>query len=142
MGIKITVNDGKQQKLYYLEESLTIGRSSKNDIILKGHKVSKEHALLYRDHDGKVFIQDLKSTNGTVLNGLLEETEQVMLGDSILIWDIEIQIFDQDLSISEKKKIGRRNKAQLISLELDKPSLIKPKVTLDKKTSVTTKKKT
>jgi pSer/pThr/pTyr-binding forkhead associated (FHA) protein len=49
------------------KERITIGRDSKNDIQISNLGVSKKHAAIIR-HNGGYFIEDLKSTNGTLLN--------------------------------------------------------------------------
>lgn len=71
------------------EEVITIGRGSKNDIIIQDNEVSREHCRLIRllaDYE----LQDLKSINGTFVNGLrvlenrlLEPGYIIELGDSI-----------------------------------------------------------
>ncbi|GHS95057.1 type VII secretion protein EssC [Synergistales bacterium] len=47
---------------------ITIGRSRRNDISLNGSQVSSSHAVLRRE-SGEWTIEDLKSRNGTFLNG-------------------------------------------------------------------------
>jgi len=47
---------------------LTIGRGLDNDLVLDDQQVSRHHAEL-RQVGGKVCIRDLKSTNGTMVNG-------------------------------------------------------------------------
>lgn len=108
MGINIKVNDGKTIKLYHLEGILNVGRSSKNDIIIKNPKVSKFHAQLVLDLTGRVFIKDMFSLNGTILNSGHVTMEPLLLGDVVLIWDVELCIDETNLDISSKKKLGRR----------------------------------
>ena len=42
---------------------LTIGRSSKNDVVLNSSNVSRQHAVI-QEENGKCVIHNLKSTNG------------------------------------------------------------------------------
>ncbi len=61
---------------------IKIGRSLENDIIISPREedVSKWHALLKIDNDGKVRISDLASTNGTYVNGKrLEGSEEEII---------------------------------------------------------------
>ncbi len=47
----------------------TIGRSPGNQIVMPQSDVSGNHAVLSRDGQGNVILQDLGSTNGTFVNG-------------------------------------------------------------------------
>ncbi len=61
---------------------IKIGRSLDNDIVISPREedVSKWHALLKIDNDGKVRISDLASTNGTFINGKrLEGSEEEVI---------------------------------------------------------------
>lgn len=51
-----------------LEDTLSIGRDDDNTIVLKNDRVSRHHARLSLDNDA-VVLEDLKSSNGTRLNG-------------------------------------------------------------------------
>lgn len=58
----------KMQEYYLLGGSVTIGRSSKNDIVIKDKFVSKNH-LNITERNGIFYLEDLNSANGTYLNG-------------------------------------------------------------------------
>ncbi len=49
-------------------EPISIGRSSSNHLVLRSDSVSGHHALVFREGD-QVLVRDLRSTNGTFLNG-------------------------------------------------------------------------
>lgn len=63
------------QPLYKLGETVTIGRTAGNDIVINDSFVSHEHACITRYKHG-FWLADLQSTNGTLLNKrpLKEET--------------------------------------------------------------------
>lgn len=55
-----------------LQPKILIGRDpSQCDIVLAELSASRRHALVSRDSQGRTFITDLKSSNGTILNGSL-----------------------------------------------------------------------
>ena len=73
-------------------EELVIGRNPSCDIVLPGPAVSRHHARL-NFRDGSWILQDLDSTNGTVVNGApvgrckLQPGDRVIIGDEQLIVD-------------------------------------------------------
>lgn len=58
----------KMQEYYILKGTVTVGRSSKNDIVIKDKFVSSNQ-LTITEENGSFFIEDLDSANGTYLNG-------------------------------------------------------------------------
>lgn len=70
-----------------------IGRRS-GDIPLTDSKVSHRHAELRIFGPEAYFLVDLASTNGTYLNGArverltLEQTDEIRVGDSVLLLDV------------------------------------------------------
>src|SRR5687767_5318264 len=86
----ITEKGGEQRRLDFDKPEVTIGRVQGNDIILPKGNVSKRHSRIVLK-DGKFIIVDLKSTNGTYVNGrkitsplVLKETDKVYIGDFII----------------------------------------------------------
>jgi phosphoserine phosphatase RsbU/P len=67
-----------------------VGRSQSVDVVLNDSGVSRRHARLFR-RDGRWFVEDLGSRNGTSLNGIvlaapspLEPGDEVKIGDWVL----------------------------------------------------------
>lgn len=57
----------KIEEYYSLDRDITLGRSSKNDMVIKDPYISKKHLSISKD--GKeFFIEDLNSANGTFVN--------------------------------------------------------------------------
>ncbi len=84
---------GEAGQAYALSaERTAIGRDPHNDIVLLSDTISSEHALIeYRE--GRYWLQDLRSTNGTRRAGVrLEPDERVPLkgGDAVRFADIEL----------------------------------------------------
>jgi S1-C subfamily serine protease len=72
-------------------ERVVIGRDLTCDVVLEDEKVSRRHASLRLLSDGRVFVEDLGSTNGTLVNGwriggpvILGPGDRVRLGDTLL----------------------------------------------------------
>ncbi len=62
----------------------TIGRGSEHDMVLDEDMVSRAHARISTFED-QVIVQDLGSTNGTLINGNRTERHVLTPGDQILI---------------------------------------------------------
>jgi pilus assembly protein CpaF len=92
--IKLTMTEkgGDPRALSFDKDEVTIGRVSGNDIVLPKGNVSKRHSRILLK-DGHVEISDLKSTNGTYVNGK-KITETVVLGatDRVYVGDFLITI--------------------------------------------------
>ena len=72
-------------------QTITIGRSSTNDVTLTDMSVSRQHAQIVRSDNGRYTITDLNSRNGTFVNGQrifgtvdLNENDFVRIGESAL----------------------------------------------------------
>jgi pSer/pThr/pTyr-binding forkhead associated (FHA) protein len=81
--------DGRMQWLEL--GTCTIGRGTTNTIVLDFPGVSRSHAMLQPGPGGGYLIGDLRSTNGTYLNGLrLEQVAPLRDGDKIEIGTIAL----------------------------------------------------
>ena len=68
--IKLYLMDASRegQSFDFEGDSICIGRSTENEIRVKDQFVSRTHLKIFRKGEA-YFIEDLKSKNGTVLNG-------------------------------------------------------------------------
>lgn len=87
MGIKFEFIAGALSgKTYeFTQDKITVGRGSNNDLVLDAHKdldASKDHAVISFE-DGRYYISDKESTNGTYVNGKRIERAEVSNGDEI-----------------------------------------------------------
>src|SRR5438105_13457932 len=89
-AINISEKGGETRRLEFDKPEITIGRVQGNDIILPKGNVSKRHSRIVLK-DGKFIIVDLKSTNGTYVNGrkitsplVIKPTDKIYIGDFIL----------------------------------------------------------
>jgi hypothetical protein len=64
-----------------------IGRAVHCDVKMSSHGVSKEHAEVHVYND-KIIVTDLKSSNGTFVNGIRVQTGLIRLGDKISVHDV------------------------------------------------------
>jgi serine/threonine protein kinase len=85
-----TNGTGEQPEVLLIDrDKIVIGRSSASDVVVDFPDVSRQHASLIVSGQG-VLLKDLRSTNGTFLNGerviaemLLENGDEIRLGSSV-----------------------------------------------------------
>jgi len=83
---------------------VTIGRVQGNDIVLPKGNVSKRHARIVLK-DGKFIIVDLKSTNGTYVNGRkITKPRKVRRSDRIYVGDFIIMLDGDDPAIAPRER--------------------------------------
>ncbi|HEY7302898.1 MAG TPA: adenylate/guanylate cyclase domain-containing protein [Bryobacteraceae bacterium] len=68
-SVEIQLLDGSKSRVPLEKGVIRIGRSEDNDIVLKHISVSRWHASIARETGGGMILTDLKSANGSLLNG-------------------------------------------------------------------------
>ncbi len=77
---------------YPLNKSVSIGRNSNNAIQINDSFVSHEHARIVSSKEG-FFIEDLRSRNGTILNGAkLDRPEPLSTGALLQIGRVSFKV--------------------------------------------------
>lgn len=83
---------------------VTIGRAPDNDICIDNLAVSNYHARVYSD-SGRLQVEDLKSLNGTFLNGTKVKKEWLNSGDVILIGKHSVIVDEtHDAAVADKTR--------------------------------------
>jgi len=84
-----------------VEDEIVVGRDSKCDIVIDDHTVSRRHARLTLENDD-YFIEDLRSRNGTYVNGR-RVTGRVRLSsdDHVMVCGTEFLFQSSQLPIGE-----------------------------------------
>jgi pSer/pThr/pTyr-binding forkhead associated (FHA) protein len=83
-------------------ESFTIGRKAQSDIQIDDITISSKHAVIkveknaYMDNIKDVYVEDLGSTNGTLVNGQRIKKHMLRHGDVILLGRHEFKFLDED----------------------------------------------
>ncbi|MBT3981277.1 MAG: FHA domain-containing protein [Bacteriovoracaceae bacterium] len=77
--------DIKTQEIIEIDEVLSVGRQPGNDLTLNDSKLSRNHARIIRQ-DGDLFIMDLCSKNGTLVNETpVQQGNSTQLNDGDII---------------------------------------------------------
>lgn len=93
-SLVIREKGGASERKHFEKDAVTIGRVAGNDLVLASGNISKAHSKIVLK-DGKFILLDLKSTNGTFVNGKRITAPQVVRGtDKIYIGDFVITVDD------------------------------------------------
>lgn len=94
MILRYLRHDGTQMEFELGERPITLGRSPDADIVILDEKASRLHCGI-RLWDGDFYIKDLKSKNGTYVNGVriemtkLNPGDQIRIGSSLITFDAD-----------------------------------------------------
>ncbi|MDP3857830.1 MAG: FHA domain-containing protein [Stagnimonas sp.] len=78
------------------QERVSVGRDAGNDIRLPEPAVSSRHATIIRKA-GRVVLHDLKSSNGTWVNGARIDNQELVHGDMVAFGRVVMAFIDEDL---------------------------------------------
>ena len=83
---------GAEREMFFDGAEVTIGRVQGNGIVLPKPNVSKRHATIVA-RDGRVTVVDLKSTNGTYVNGRRITTpKEIKPDDRVYVGDFTMRV--------------------------------------------------
>ncbi len=96
MQVRLKVMDGAHagKEIVVKDEKFFIGRSESCQLRPKSESISRKHCAIVQK-DGRVLVADLKSRNGTYINGVLLEPERakiVKAGDLLKVGQLEFQL--------------------------------------------------
>jgi hypothetical protein len=98
---------------------IKIGRTEGNDLVIKDDTtISRNHAEIFQDDEGNIFLTDLNSSNGTFVNGnkledskILKKKDIVKIGNTVIDWKVYFsenkaqKIKDEEIKEKAKDKI-------------------------------------
>ena len=84
---------------------LTIGRVPDNDVVIDNLAVSRHHAIL-SEIDGSFYVEDQQSVNGTFVNGVRVDRQELKHNDEILIG--KHRLIFQEPGKTEPEKVAPR----------------------------------
>jgi adenylate cyclase len=122
---RLLYQDGDTPQTYnFTSGEVLIGRSPECQIVLKDFGISRQHARIFVDDDG-VRITDLKSKNGTQVNGVqvmeapLKDGDKILLGKFQLVLSKAIEskvVLDEAKPLSEEAGTIIRSVGELSKL--------------------------
>ena len=98
MHLIVKKDDQVINEFRFPEGPVSIGRQSNSQVVLRDEAVSRQHAVIFTDKDGKWMAEDKGSANKTYLNDKAISKAEIKTGDCLRIADyiIEINLDDTD----------------------------------------------
>jgi adenylate cyclase len=133
---RLIYQDGDSPRTYPFDSGeVVIGRAPDCQIVLRDVGISRNHAKLVVGEDGTVRIVDLKSKNGTQVNGVpvveapLKDGDRVLLGKFELLFSKALEtkvVLDDEKPLSEEAGTIIRPVGELSRLLTELPPLVAP----------------
>ena len=101
--LEIRAANGQTSRFPVTSGRVIIGRSDQATVKLDSGLVSRQHCEIFTDTFGRWWIKDLKSRNGTLLNGKAIIEELISPGDTIQVEDFTIFLKLPGASGAEKR---------------------------------------
>ncbi len=87
--------EGLRGQTFVVSGEAVIGRSSPSTILLRDDHVSSRHARVF-ERGGWLWVEDLRSTNGTLLNGeRVRYATPVRTGDRLTVGDVVLTLREE-----------------------------------------------
>jgi adenylate cyclase len=120
---KIIVTGNDQRREYELGAINTVGRHPDNTLQLLDRIVSKEHAQIIRQPDGRFLFRDLGSLNGSFLRGERMSEHMLVDGDEITLGSTRLTYQERSPgdSLLEKVTIAPAATESLIRKKIEAP---------------------
>jgi S1-C subfamily serine protease len=100
--MKITIRSaaGREESTEVSGDRVVIGRDDEADIVVEDDEISRQHAVIETQSDGRTLISDLNSRNGTYVNG------RRIAGPTVLQGNETIKLGQTELSVSGLRSSG------------------------------------
>lgn len=92
--ITIHYSDGRRVRVPLAKDEVIVGRDASCDLALEDAITSRRHARFHRDESGCLWISDLKSKNGILVNDQRVDSTRIKHGDQIGIGTCRLLISD------------------------------------------------
>lgn len=98
--LKIQFADNRAPAMWLVDQRFTLGRDKANNLVINDEGVSVFHAEI-RQENGKLWLWDCGSINGTFLNGeRVTEKRELKAGDVIHLHLVELQVVDPKATLA------------------------------------------
>ena len=108
----VTVGPLKDRRFSVPADGIRLGRSSSCEISIPDPALSRNHCL-FETRDGGLWVTDLASANGTIVNDvqLGPDSQRLQLGDVVLVGDSALQVVAAEGKIPDRGPVPAANPA-------------------------------
>jgi pSer/pThr/pTyr-binding forkhead associated (FHA) protein len=75
---------------------VVVGRVPGNDVVLRSGTISKRQCRFVFKEDGRVLVEDMKSSCGTYVNGRKQSVAEIHEGSVVSMGDFELRVTSRD----------------------------------------------
>jgi adenylate cyclase len=125
VSASLHIKSSTQEYDYSCGPVTTFGREDKNNVVLQDPKVSRNHALLRILGDGKYYLIDLGSANGTFIDckrivapSALNDGDMIKMGDFQLTFSYEAESVDvtNPTAVAQQTVLATGNVVQRVTI--------------------------
>lgn len=102
-------SNGEKYEAFLFREETSVGRRDDNQLCLFDGLISKYHAIIRREEDGKFYIRDKNSANGIKINGnFIKPGKPFMLNDkdALEIGNFNLEFYEMPPPITKRKSLS------------------------------------
>ncbi|KAI9136332.1 hypothetical protein BKA69DRAFT_1104918 [Paraphysoderma sedebokerense] len=112
-----TTSHGGKMSFSLVQDTTTIGRKEDNHIALSCAKISKHHAVIERNSDGKFILRDRNSSNGVKVNEkYIHQFQQLNDRDVIQIGSVVLTFYDDKNDVSTRRPSDVDSNLKLVTI--------------------------
>ena len=100
---------------------VTVGRGEDNDVVIDAPQISQRHARLIR-RNGQLVLEDLKSANGTFVNGERIRKIAVDTGDTVSFGSVALRLDVEEGTLQKSYRGDILLQAENLRVEVDTPN--------------------
>jgi len=121
--VKLVVLNGDSEGLARtLGSAVSVGADATSDLVLSDRGVSRRHARFEIRSDGRVWVRDLQSRNGTFIQGTRVNEAELSLGTVVQLGETQIGLFPRwhvrEVEPSSAQRFGELHGKSLASREV------------------------
>jgi DNA-binding NtrC family response regulator len=123
-NLQLTLRTGPERGRSWIlsEELLTIGRDIECDVILPHRSVSRRHCAVTIEGPN-VYLRDLNSRNGTLVNGRPVNSCKIKIGDEVALGEVSLMITGESLLPSVNSGSGPADNTSRIAFHKEPTQL-------------------
>lgn len=137
MKLSVQIEIDQAMDLETQKKKVSIGRSSENDLVVTHKSISRNHCILEEDRDGKFYLTDLGSSNGSFIGEtkLTPNKRTLVTGRYLTLGRVECEIRVSSPENTEPRNVVKTeltsNGDATATIRISRLELNRPSITLE-----------